>query len=196
MGILLVVLWTTFQLGVSQIQFPAKIGDPCPNDDRCNKWVNNTVCRDSVCACAIDYVPNSANLLCLRVASNINDSCEEAIQCTERFGLNAECNSQKMCSCKPENHFVSASHKCIPDIGLDRNCTHSAECYLPDDGSDQNVECAQGLCKCTARYNPSPESRSCRSSAGTKIISITCLVGVWILHLLMQKLNFWEMHIK
>jgi len=41
-------------------------------------------------------------------------------------------------------------------------CANNAECYLPDDGSDQHVECAEGQCKCTAGYDPTPDNRNCK----------------------------------
>lgn len=52
--------------------------------------------------------------MCL-VAINLNDNCEEEIQCTEAFGQNALC-SQQTCICKPDNHFVTPK-QCIPNKG-------------------------------------------------------------------------------
>jgi hypothetical protein len=185
-GILLVMLWTTCQCVVSQsIEFPAHIGSPCVTDDRCNTHIQNSFCRNDICACKLEYVPNAENVSCLRVASNINDSCELAIQCTDPFGQYAECNSSKVCSCKAGYHFILSSKQCIPSKGLDETCISNFECFLPVDGSNQHVECAGLLCKCITGYNRSSDSRSCNDAAATKIISITCLIGVWILHLLM-----------
>jgi len=183
-GILVVMLWTTFQSAVSQIELPSTIGGSCGTNERCKKYIENSACVNSVCTCVPKYVPNSANKVCIPVVANINDPCEESIQCTESFGSNAECNSTKVCSCKSAHHIVSPAMKCIPSKGLDETCTDSTECYLLEDGSDQHVECAENQCKCTEGYNRTPENKSCYGSAVTKIISITCLVGVWILHLL------------
>jgi hypothetical protein len=47
--------------------------------------------------------------------------------------------------------------------GLGDTCNSNTECYLPDDGSGQHVECVGQICKCIAGYNPTPENRSCKS---------------------------------
>jgi len=51
------------------------------------------------------------------VATNLNDTCVEAIQCTEGFGPNAECNSTGLCNCKPDHHFVFSPPKCVATKG-------------------------------------------------------------------------------
>lgn len=184
-SILVITLWVTCQLGAfAQLSFPAAIGSPCTADDRCNTFIPNGVCRDGACACADGYVAHpTSTTSCLPVAINLNDNCEEEIQCTEAFGQNALC-SQQTCICKPDNHFVTPK-QCIPNKELGEQCTESSECYLEDDGSSQNTECIEKQCKCRVGYEPTPENRSCKGSAATNIISITCLVGVWILHLVM-----------
>jgi len=186
-GVLLVMLWTTCQLGVSQdIILPAQLGSPCKIDDRCNAFVKFSVCRNEVCACATNYVPDSLNTLCLPVITNLDDGCVEAIQCTKLLGPNADCkNNTRLCSCKPDHHIVFPSLNCTASKRLNEECKENTDCYLDDDGSSQHVECEQQECKCNVGYNPTPDNRSCKGSAATKIISITWLVGIWLLHLLM-----------
>lgn len=50
------------------------------------------------------------------VATDLNDPCEETLQCTEALGLNAICSSEKKCICKAGNHFVTPK-ECIPNKG-------------------------------------------------------------------------------
>lgn len=161
---------------------PAEIGSQCQTDDRCNKFIPNGVCKGSSCACAKDYVPHPTNRSsCLRVATNLNETCEESIQCTVTFGDNATCSGEQTCICKPDNHFV-IPHQCILNRGLGDKCDESSQCYLQDDGSSQHTDCIEQQCQCRAGYERTPDNRNCKGSAATNIISITCLVGVWILH--------------
>jgi hypothetical protein len=50
------------------------------------------------------------------VATNLNETCEESIQCTVTFGDNATCSGEQTCICKPDNHFV-IPHQCILNRG-------------------------------------------------------------------------------
>ena len=43
------------------------IGDSCEEDDRCNKFVPNSYCKDKACVCRDDYIPHPTNVSsCLR----------------------------------------------------------------------------------------------------------------------------------
>ncbi|KDR12460.1 wnt inhibitory factor 1-like [Zootermopsis nevadensis] len=164
------------------IEYPAEIGTTCTEDDRC-KSVMNSVCSKDVCSCKENFVPSTNNkTICLPVARNVNNSCEEEIQCTMPFGENGTCNDEQQCVCKTGNHYVKPS-KCVFSKGLNEQCAESNECFLPEDGENQKIECNNKQCKCRAGYIPSPDEKSCRDSAVTNIISITCIVGVWVLHL-------------
>jgi hypothetical protein len=51
------------------------------------------------------------------VATNINDACVEAIQCTKPFGPNSECSEKQGCICTPGHYFDPTQAKCIVSKG-------------------------------------------------------------------------------
>lgn len=186
-NILAILLWTACQLhgSVQLIGFPSEIGTRCLEDDRCNEFIEHSICKDYVCACAQDFVPHPLNKSsCISVAKNLNDPCEEQIQCTITFGPNGTCSEEKKCICKPGNHFIIPS-KCVLNIGLGETCEGTFQCYLPQDGLSQHIKCDDDKkqCSCDMGYVPTPDKQRCESSGATNIISIVCLIGVWILHL-------------
>lgn len=173
-----------FHGSVQAIIFPSEIGKPCSDDDRCTKFIQNSICSENFCACVQDFVPHPFNKSsCIPVAKDLNDPCEEEIQCTISFGPNGTCNEEKHCVCKPGNHFAIPS-SCVLSIGLGEKCGETFQCYLPEDGLNQHIRCDDTKkCNCDTGYIPTPDKQSCKSSGATNIISIICLVGVWILHL-------------
>jgi len=50
--------------------------------------------------------------------------------------------------------------------GLGEQCNETAGCFLPEDGTNQRTECVERQCRCIAGYEPTPDSRSCRSKYG------------------------------
>jgi hypothetical protein len=54
---------TSISISISTL---SELGSLCDRDERCNNFIPFTVCINNVCACASDYIPNSANNKCLQ----------------------------------------------------------------------------------------------------------------------------------
>ncbi|XP_012223138.1 prion-like-(Q/N-rich) domain-bearing protein 25 isoform X2 [Linepithema humile] len=137
----------------------AKLGELCKSDDEC--IVENSKCIENKCDCKVNYVLAESGQRCLRVATQIDEECEQQSQC--RF-KHSQCSVNKTCDCVVGSH--RRGHLCFVDVELGGRCEIHHHC-ITGTFKDSNltwkskVDCVEGFCACTEGYTLMDELQDC-----------------------------------
>ncbi|KAJ9587732.1 hypothetical protein L9F63_018840 [Diploptera punctata] len=133
----------------------------CNYDTDC---IENAFCRDQTyCQCKAEFLLHlngTNNFLCLKEATNLDDSCIEDIQCTKPFGSHATCTvtigGYKACSCVSGAHFTEG--RCYQTSRIGERCVVHNNCQLD---SGLRAYCDRSICNCPNNYHPDASGKDC-----------------------------------
>ncbi|XP_066595569.1 latent-transforming growth factor beta-binding protein 1-like [Prorops nasuta] len=125
------------------------VGKRCVDDDGC-LMINNSLCRQTSCACKDDFVVDKQNSShCLPRPKRVGESCQDHDECQESMGTYAFCIRGK-CECFEEYVFSNDTMKCVKGR---RSSVLYEDCNTNDDCLEIKVEnqghiCQGGKCVC------------------------------------------------
>ncbi|ODM96454.1 Prion-like-(Q/N-rich) domain-bearing protein 25 [Orchesella cincta] len=142
------------------------LNDTCDQTAQCQ--VNNSVCvlppgqtTGLQCQCQLDvYVEsNVTDNTCVPIRHELNEKCEENLQCVAGIGNLSEC-ADGVCQCKRTYGYFNGS--CYIPSALGQVCHQHEDCYL---GVNQYAFCSNGTGTTDAR---------CRCQPGTLELNRKC----------------------
>lgn len=154
-----------------------KIGSECIEDVQCQDILHTTCLISNLtemfgsCQCAEDYVAisNGGNEVCVKLASQIGDSCTEGgeAQCSHLPGTSCNATSQT-CECSHPDEIPSGEKdRCLPiKLNLNEECEDDAQCMVADSVCFQNGNLQ--TCEC----NPTSHVQSVRVT--NKCLEVSC----------------------
>ncbi|XP_011155890.2 multiple epidermal growth factor-like domains protein 10 [Solenopsis invicta] len=145
----------------------------CVSNDDCT--AKNSECINNLCQCASGYIFNTDMTACVKVATNIYETCEDTVQCSAYLLNGAKC-VKNVCVCGPGYYYLHG--RCNQYVGLFEKCKRDVDCYVNADFEAST--CNEGICNCRSGFYQR-EYRTCRREGKAEgdecTVDIDCTFG-------------------